>query len=205
MSCTHHPDRAGPLVRCVRCLRLFCRGCVTRQWQFFYCLECRPAAVASPTWSAPDGPELFGAATPSSTLPDDAAADLDRRLLALVIDVLVVGFAVVLLLSALPQSNAALTLLTTCGLPLVYEALFVQQTGQTLGKSAVGLVVVSEVGGATGDGRAWMRGLLKVAQLGCCGLPLLSVLLSGERRGLHDYASGTRVVRADRLSSRISD
>jgi uncharacterized RDD family membrane protein YckC len=206
MSCTHHPDRAGPVVRCVRCLRLYCRDCVIREWQFFYCLECRPAAVAPPASFTPDGPELFGAATPPATSPSSlAGAGPGRRLVALVIDVVVVGFALAILLSAMPPSNPTLAFLATLGLPLVYEALFVQQTGQTLGKSAVGLVVVSEAGGPPGDGRAWVRGLLKVVQLGCCGLPLLSVFLSAERRALHDLASGTRVVGADALSSRSSD
>ena len=39
--------------------------------------------------------------------------------------------------------------------------------------------------------------VIKVAQLGCCGLVFLSALFSRQRRTLHDHMSGTRVVPAD--------
>ena len=68
--------------------------------------------------------------------------------------------------------------------------------GQTLGKMAAGIKVVSAEGHSSLDlGRAFARELVWLALAAPAGLGLLTVL-SRDRRGIHDRFAGTRVVRA---------
>lgn len=69
--------------------------------------------------------------------------------------------------------------------------------GQTLGKMATGIKVVSAVPGATLDlGRALLREMLWFVLAVPAGLGFLSAAFSQDCRGLHDCFAGTRVVRA---------
>ena len=68
--------------------------------------------------------------------------------------------------------------------------------GQTLGKMAVGIKVVSASSGATVDlGRSLLRTLVWALLAAPAGLGFLTALLSRDGRGLHDRFAGTRVVR----------
>jgi len=139
-----------------------------------------------------------------------ATAGFWRRLLAHCLDCLV-GFAAWLLCSmwlviglwALENPprdllDLALVLLSTLALAfalhIAYHVVLVGGCGQTLGKMALGIVVVRRDGGAVGYGRAGLRclgGLLSVASF---GLGYAGVLFTAERRGLADWLAGTRVV-----------
>jgi uncharacterized RDD family membrane protein YckC len=69
--------------------------------------------------------------------------------------------------------------------------------GQTLGKMAAGIEVIPEATGATLDlGCALKRTVMWLVLAFPAGLGLLSALVDGEHRGLHDRVAGTRVVRA---------
>ncbi len=210
MGCTHHPERTHEIVRCAECLRPFCRDCVARREQFYYCHHCRPAAAAapallpmprpSPMFDERDCPPQSEPPTPapppvllSREIPP---ASLLRRAMAFVVDAGLVGFVVTLLLSMVSEHETQTILLVMFGLPLVYEALFVQETGQTLGKSLLGVRVVSKDGRPVTHGQAWARGAFKIGQLICCGLSFAAAFASPLRRGLHDLAAGTRVVLA---------
>jgi uncharacterized RDD family membrane protein YckC len=204
MACLNHPGVAIPLVRCAGCLQNLCRACVEPDEQFFYCARCHPSLVvkAPPAPSrAPEKASLFeptfnGApAAPGGTL----LASLPRRGLAFVIDGLVVGLALRLLLSGMSDQVSIVVLMFV--MPTIYEAVFLQHMGQTIGKSLLGVQVVSNDGSPMSGVQALGRSVLKVMQLSCCGLTLLSVLLTKERRGLHDLAAGTRVVRAGEPAS----
>ncbi len=79
-------------------------------------------------------------------------------------------------------------------LHIAYHVVLVGGCGQTLGKMALGIVVVRRDGGAVGYGRAALRclgGLLAAASF---GLGYAGVLFTAERRGLADWLAGTRVV-----------
>jgi uncharacterized RDD family membrane protein YckC len=68
--------------------------------------------------------------------------------------------------------------------------------GQTLGKMATGIRVVSaEPDGSLDLGRAFLRELMWLVLAFPAGLGLVSALFSRDRRGLHDRFAGTRVVR----------
>lgn len=69
--------------------------------------------------------------------------------------------------------------------------------GQTIGKMVTGIkVVAAEPGQVLDFGRAFQRTLVWAVLALPLGLGLLSTLLTADRRGLHDRAAGTRVVRA---------
>ena len=94
--------------------------------------------------------------------------------------------------------DLALVVLATLALALAlhvaYHVMLVGGCGQSLGKMALGIVVVRRDGGAIGYGRAVLRclgGLLSVTSF---GLGYAGVLFTAERRGLADWLAGTRVV-----------
>jgi uncharacterized RDD family membrane protein YckC len=68
--------------------------------------------------------------------------------------------------------------------------------GQTLGKMATGIRVISAEPGASLDlGRAFLRELMWVVLAIPAGLGFLPAFFSPDRRGLHDRFACTRVVR----------
>jgi uncharacterized RDD family membrane protein YckC len=69
--------------------------------------------------------------------------------------------------------------------------------GQTLGKMAAGIKVVSAEDDASPDfGHALLRTLVWVVLAVPAGLGFLTALFGREHRGLHDRCAGTKVVRA---------
>lgn len=83
-------------------------------------------------------------------------------------------------------------------LMVVYEALMVRYSGgQTLGKKAAGIKVVSADGGAVTTGQAWGRAATRlVTGCACAFVDYLPALFTKERTTLHDILPRTRVVRA---------
>jgi uncharacterized RDD family membrane protein YckC len=184
---------------------------------FYYCAGCHPARpVAGSTAMSPAAPEsmspledrqplpgrpvLGTARADATTASSDSSpalltASLGRRGLALFVDAMLVGFVVNLVLALARNLGATPTFLIIFGFSLVYEALFVQHGGQTIGKSMAGVEVVSATGGPVSDTQAWLRAFVKVIQLGCCGTWFLLAAISDQRLGLHDWLARTRVVR----------
>jgi uncharacterized RDD family membrane protein YckC len=70
----------------------------------------------------------------------------------------------------------------------------------TIGKRLMGIVVTDEDGGPIGVWRASVRYVAKVVATLPLGLGLAGALMSERRRGLHDLAAGTLVLRAGRRS-----
>jgi len=69
--------------------------------------------------------------------------------------------------------------------------------GQTLGKMAMGIKVISDGSPSSVDvGSAFVRELIWLALVLPAGLGLLSAAFNRDHRGLHDRFAGTRVVRA---------
>jgi uncharacterized RDD family membrane protein YckC len=139
-----------------------------------------------------------------------ATAGLWRRLLAHYLDCLV-GLAAWLLssmwlaiglwaLGSPPRDlfDLALLLLATLALAfalhIVYHVVFIGGCGQSLGKMALGILVVRRDGGAAGYGRAGLRCLGGLLSFASFGLGYAGVLFTAERRGLADWLAGTRVV-----------
>jgi uncharacterized RDD family membrane protein YckC len=138
---------------------------------------------------------------------EGADAGLLARLLAVVLDLLVLaavdGLVVYLTMqicglgwkefAVLPKGPLfAFILVQNGGYLVVFTA-----GGQTLGKMAAGIRVVSaDEGESVNFGCAMRRTLLWVALALPVGLGFLTALLTRDHRGLHDRVAGTRVVRA---------
>jgi uncharacterized RDD family membrane protein YckC len=92
----------------------------------------------------------------------------------------------------------ALVLLATLALApalhVAYHVVLVGGCGQSLGKMALGIVVIRRDGLTVGYGRAALRCLGGLLSVGSLGLGYAGVLFTAERRGLADWLAGTRVV-----------
>jgi uncharacterized RDD family membrane protein YckC len=75
-----------------------------------------------------------------------------------------------------------------------YVVLFTGTLGQTFGKMAAAIEVVSDLSGRMDLRRAALRGAAMALSLLPAGLGWLAGLV-GDHRGLHDRLAGTRVVR----------
>jgi len=78
---------------------------------------------------------------------------------------------------------------------ILYFVLMNGAYGATLGKMAVGIMIVRENGDPIGYGIAFLRYLVKAVLGNCtCSLMFLSVAFNPEYRGWHDQIVGTRVI-----------
>lgn len=89
-------------------------------------------------------------------------------------------------------------LLVVFGLPIVYDGYMVQRQGQTFGKMALGIKVVSPDGSDVSAGQAWVRASVKLLLGSCAGLTYLPALFTADKTTVHDLLAKTRVVRVQR-------
>ena len=160
----------------------------------------------------PWGSPLLGSDVPDpgrqASLPEvllDAPAGFWRRALGLVVDLLLVvalvrvglwlatGFAA--LAPGLHLVAQAFGLTWVYFAPPAYFVLGHGTAGQTVGKRLVGARVIDEGGGPIGYVRALGRCVATVLAALPLGLGLALAGLRTDRRGLHDFLAGTRVVR----------
>ncbi|HEV3402485.1 MAG TPA: RDD family protein [Acidimicrobiales bacterium] len=182
-----------------------------------------PERAESPPDPAPTPPEApkvrparpprskrFPAGDPAVT---DRLATIGQRILARLLDAVIIGVpAFLLVLSTSEIDEARRTVrtplwaqLVATGIAAVYEVVLIRQRGQTVGKRALGIEVVRETDGQHPDWTASiMRYLLPVlpALVPVPGLFLLSPVIylvaiaDPLRRGWHDRAAGTIVIKA---------
>jgi uncharacterized RDD family membrane protein YckC len=79
---------------------------------------------------------------------------------------------------------------------LTYKTIFVSQGGQTPGKMAAGIKVITVTGEPVSIGRALGRAASEYLSVILLGLGYVAAAF-GEKRALHDYIAGTRVVYMD--------
>jgi uncharacterized RDD family membrane protein YckC len=136
----------------------------------------------------------------------DAAAGTVRRLAAALLDVVLLGgvdlTVVYFTLRVCRLAAADLRVLPVW--PLLgflallnggYVAALTAVSGQTMGKMAFGLRVVSSDGRPVSTGQAIVRAVLLLVSAVPAGLGLVPALFDRGRRGVHDRLAGTRVVR----------
>jgi uncharacterized RDD family membrane protein YckC len=213
MQCTNHPEADQEIVRCLRCQQPFCPDCVVMLGGYWYCGPCKDERVRD---------------IQSGTASVFELASPGRRFVAALLDGLVQGAAMMAILipfffliggaaamagsggNASEAAGAALglsimglyvvMLFMSIAVPLVYEALMLARRGQTLGKMALSIQVVTADGTLLSRGQAWGRSAMKVALAQVCScvglladnLPLFFTL---EKTTLHDMVARTRVVR----------
>lgn len=90
-----------------------------------------------------------------------------------------------------------LVLLWGVGLHAAYFIVFVGGCGQTPGKMLLGIAVVRDDGAPVGYGRALLRWIGYWLSALPLGLGLVPAFFTADRCGLHDWMSGTRVVRRE--------
>jgi len=142
------------------------------------------------------------------------SAPLLRRAAAFLIDLLLLNLLGVLLALAafsgmamglrqagqpLPSRDLVFSLAESfaAGWPLLtigYFGYFTGLGGQTPGKMALRIMVVTTQNAAVGWGQAWWRAIIVTASLPLFAIYLLAVF-TPQKRALHDYLAGTRVIR----------
>jgi uncharacterized RDD family membrane protein YckC len=190
-----------------------------------YCTECGRAfpvddlARFGDRWVCGHCKELFAQKLREGVAPQGAAqyAGFWVRVGATFIDGLIVGgvfgiVALVIVLAMLPSltRQAGAPSLALAG-PMMaffgifellalagaasYEAFFVSRSGATPGKKVLHLKVVMPDGGRVSLGRAFGRYFAKMLSGMILYLGYIMVAFDSEKRGLHDYICGTRVIR----------
>jgi uncharacterized RDD family membrane protein YckC len=196
MQCSNHPSITEGISRCIRCARPFCQSCLVRIRGGAYCAACKGEQVRD---------------IQSGTVHGELElATVGRRFAALWVDSLVFtvpAFLAAMLLVPLlatrssdPEALGGIVMLVLMvGFVLVwivYEGLMLQHRGQTLGKMALGIKVVSPEGDDISAGQAWGRALLR--QVFFSYLSLINyapVLFTKQRTCIHDLVAKTRVER----------
>jgi uncharacterized RDD family membrane protein YckC len=164
--------------------------------------------VTDPPDSAAGGTER-----PSLSPQPAPSAPFLRRITAFLIDLAllnVLGFCLALAAlygmalglwqtgESLPSRNLVFSLAeyAAAAWPLLvtgYFGYFTGQGGQTPGKMALGIMVITTQNSAIGLWQAWWRSLIV-----CASLPVFAVFViavfTPQKRALHDYLAGTRVI-----------
>jgi uncharacterized RDD family membrane protein YckC len=200
MPCKNHPFVEDRLTRCSRCAEAFCPDCIVEIGGLPYCLSCKTESMRDLRSGVPLG-ELD-------------LASVGHRFGALVIDflittlpIMVVAFLVLIpfgLIEAeeqvIPTSLAIVTnLLVALGgvaIKILYEGLMLASGGQTVGKKAMKVKVVTAEGGEITTGQAWGRAASRqiLGVVPCLNLVNYLVAFGQEHTTIHDMMAKTRVV-----------
>ena len=130
-------------------------------------------------------------------VPDAVAwAGLGRRLWAQIVDVALLGTVAGIQVAVFGTGEVVLIGIITGVVATFYYVGIWGSRGQTPGKMALGIEVVTPVGGLIGPGRALIRYIFLAASIALV-LPLVlsffTVKFGKKRRGVHDFLSGTCV------------
>ncbi len=139
----------------------------------------------------------------ASPAADELAAGAVARLIAFLLDLLIVGFLFApLLITALGGSFIHLWAIASLEFfgYLVYFSYLEGKRGATLGKELLGIRVLGEDLDTPSYWQALVRSLTRAADLALLGLPLL---LRRDRRRLGDLLSGTFVVAENKVALKI--
>lgn len=129
-------------------------------------------------------------------------ASFGRRFGAKLLDTFIVfvlntGVEIAARVGAGPEPEGALLIgvfLFNLAVGFGYPIFFLGKWGQTLGKMALGIKVVTPTGDPLGYGRAAGRVLSEIVTGFTFGIGYLMVLWDAEKRALHDRMAGTRVI-----------
>lgn len=202
MPCKNHPLVEDRLTRCAVCTDAFCPDCIVEIGGLPYCMEHKTEMLL----------DLLSGVPPMSL---DMASIL-RRFAAMFVDGLLLGLPLAILAffliipmggmeedfnsgsPVLPLLNGVATLAWMV-LVVVYEALMLAARGQTVGKKALGIKVVTADGGPISRGQAWGRTLIRqvFGLVPCLGLIDYLMAFGSERTCIHDILAKTRVVNWD--------
>ena len=205
MPCKNHPLVEEPLIRCARCGEAFCPNCIVEIGGSPYCAVCKGEILGDLRSGRPAaGPEL---------------ASIGRRFGAIFLDGLIVGlplmavlfaiFSMLGLFNSFPGGKTSdfglfwtmegVIFLAAFVVWVLYEGLMLSRNGQTLGKRAMHVRVVSAEGGPLSQGQAFGRAALRqvIGIVPCLGLVNYLTAFGQQRTCIHDMAARTRVINWD--------
>lgn len=151
-----------------------------------YCIDCKQERLLDVT----SGVEI----------ESQQIAPLLRRFRALMIDWFLVGAAAFLVYAMLaiyvqPGTLRWLLVLLYVGFYFLYEGLMLSRSGQTVGKLALHLRVISVTGGKLSIAQAFGRAAVRMSLFSYLRLfDYIPALFNRERTTLHDLIARTRVV-----------
>jgi uncharacterized RDD family membrane protein YckC len=182
MICRNHVDVSEGVRRCGRCGSTFCRDCLVEIGGKPYCATCKTEQLLD-VRSGVSGPL-------------DLAA-IGRRFWAYLADAVILyvvnfamGFAIgVAMRGGTQWVLSCVSVLFSLVITISYDGFMTAASGQTLGKKALRVKVVSETGADVTTGQAWGRAAAKL-------IPFSAVvaLFNNDRKGIHDMLARTRVV-----------
>ena len=196
-SCKNHGEVLDNLNPCAACGSSFCPDCLVELKGRRFCAACKVNAVKD-IQSGVDGSGL-------------QLAGIGARFCALLIDNFVTGgvmtvfmiILIVIMAAVRPDDNSALMpllMFAAYGLMIAfmfcYHGFMLQWKGQTLGKMAMRIKVVTPDGGPITAGQAWIRVFIWFMLHGC-GITYLTAFFNPEKMAIHDMAARTRVVKID--------
>jgi uncharacterized RDD family membrane protein YckC len=202
MPCKNHPLVEDRLTRCAVCTEAFCPDCIVVVGGLPYCMDCKSEMLL----------DLLSGVSPASL----ELASISRRFAAMFVDGLILSLPLIIvvlftvlplfgagesvesiekLMPVLPFVNAVLTLLWM-GVVVLYEALMLSASGQTVGKKMMNLKVVTADGSPISRGQAWGRATIRqvFGLVPCLGLIDYLVAFGAERTCVHDILAKTRVI-----------
>ncbi len=183
MICRNHVDVSEGVRRCSRCGATFCRDCLVDIGGSAYCATCKTEKLLDVRSGVPPG------------ILD--LAPISRRFWAYLLDGLIVYIASmaigavmgIAIRAGAPPTLGCVSALLSLFISTAYYAILVAATGQTVGKMALKIKVVSETGAKVTTGQAWGRAFAAM-------IPFAQfvALFNDERKGIHDMLAHTRVV-----------
>ncbi|MCP4247720.1 MAG: protein kinase [bacterium] len=145
--------------------------------------------AAPAAWAPPAGVDPQALA-PEATAGPLYFAGFWIRVLAALIDMVVVGTVAGLLMLPFGANSGARALYLLLG--VLYQGFLVGRwNGQTLGKKALGIKVISDDGQPCGERQAFARALADLLNMFTLGFSYLVVAASSRKRGIHDYVANT--------------
>jgi uncharacterized RDD family membrane protein YckC len=193
MICRNHVDVTEGIRRCARCQTPFCRNCLVEIGGRPFCATCKDEQLLDVRSGVST---TFGALPYAGIWNRFGAVFLDWIILS--IPVWIISLFVGLGSTQLPANVRPFTNVITLPLMfvgLLYEGLmYSNKNGQTLGKMAMRIRVVSADGSPITSGQAWGRAGMKFI-LGClCFIDFIPAFFTLEKTTLHDMVATTRVV-----------
>ena len=156
-----------------------------------------------------DNPFAPPVAATSRSRAEPITAGPSKRLAGRLIDTFLMaasgvgGFVAAAIVGASPASGVSIGWLTS----IVVQAFLISTRSQSLGKVAVGTMMIDRTGGPAGFVRGFVLRELPLLGLRALSMPALFGVFAGldlvfilrdDRRCLHDYLGGTRVVEVAR-------
>ena len=194
--CVHHPQTELESQQCARCESWFCPNCTVRLDNFLLCSDCKMEHVRDAYCGVKHGQlDLASIGQRFVAVTLDSILFIAPYVLSMVLLVSLEGSG-----SSTSDSILVFIFLTSLFLAtfgrVIYEGFMLQYRGQTLGKMAMKIKVVTPQGQDLRAGQAWGRSVGRFLLDGCLsGVSYLPALFTEEKTGLHDLLAKTRVIR----------